>query len=68
MSQSIYNIEDLEERLSELTIGTEDVQNLLEFVRMLDRKLKFQQQKVDIAVNMIGHNIINECLLEIDHG
>ena len=68
MSQSIYNIEDFEARLSALTIGTDDVQKLVEFVRMLERRLKFQQQKVDIAANMLGHNIIDECLLEIDHG
>lgn len=68
MSQPIYNVEDFEERLSELTIGTEDVQKLMEFVRMQERRLQFQLKKMDIAANMLGHNLIDECLIEMDHG
>lgn len=68
MSQPIYNVEDFEERLSELTIGTEDVQHLMEFVRMQERRLQFQLKKIDVAANMLGHNLIDECLIEMDHG
>lgn len=67
MSQLIYSVEDFEERLSELTIGTEDVQQLMEFVRMQDRRLQFQLKKIDIAANMLGHNLIDECLVEMDY-
>jgi hypothetical protein len=67
MAQPIYSIEDFEERLSELTIGTEDVQNLMDFVRMQERRLKFQLKKMDIAANMLGHNLIDECLVEMDY-
>lgn len=67
MAQPIYNVEDFEERLSELTIGTEDVQKLMEFVRMQERRLQFQLKKIDIAANMLGHNLIDECLVEMDY-
>jgi len=67
MSQPIYSVEDFEERLSELTIGTEAVQQLMDFVRMQDRRLQFQLKKMDIAANMLGHNLIDECLIEMDY-
>lgn len=67
MAQPIYNVEDFEERLSELTIGTENVQKLMEFVRMQERRLQFQLKKIDIAANMLGHNLIDECLVEMDY-
>ena len=67
MTKSIYSVEDFEERLSELTIGTENVQKLMEFVRMQDRRLQFQLKKIDIAANMLGHNLIDECLIEMDY-
>ena len=67
MAQPIYNVEDFEERLSELTIGTENVQKLMEFVRMQERRLAFQRKKIDIAANMLGHNLIDECLIEMDY-
>jgi len=67
MTKNIYSVEDFEERLSELTIGTENVQKLMEFVRMQDRRLQFQLKKIDIAANMLGHNLIDECLVEMDY-
>lgn len=67
MTKNIYTIEDFEERLSELTIGTENVQKLMEFVRMQDRRIQFQLKKIDIAANMLGHNLIEECLIEMDY-
>jgi hypothetical protein len=67
MTKNIYSVEDFEERLSELTIGTEDVQKLMDFVRMQERRLQFQSKKIDIAANMLGHNLIDECLIEMDY-
>ena len=67
MTKNIYSVEDFEERLSELTIGTEDVQKLMDFVHMQERRLKFQLKKMDIAANMLGHNLIDECLVEMDY-
>ena len=67
MTNNIYSVEDFEERLSELTIGTEKVQKLMEFVRMQDRRIQFQLKKIDIAANMLGHNLIDECLIEMEY-
>ena len=64
MAPIIYTIEDFEERLSELTIGTEDVQQLMNFVRMLDKRYQWQSKRCDVAANLLGHNVINECLME----
>ena len=68
MSKEIYTIEDFEERLSELTIGTEDVQQLMEFVRMLDKRYMWQSKRCNVAASLLGHNVINECMMEEDDG
>ena len=68
MSQPIYSVEDFEERLSELTIGTEDVQQLMNFVRMLEKRYQWQSRRCNVAATMIGHNTINECMMEEDDG
>jgi hypothetical protein len=39
MARQIYTVEDFEERLSELTIGTESVQDIMEFVRRVRRPI-----------------------------
>ena len=67
MARQIYTVEDFEERLSELTIGTESVQDIMEFVRMLDKRYEWQSKRCNIAANLIGHNVINECMMEEDN-
>ena len=64
MARQIYTVEDFEERLSELTIGTESVQDIMEFVRMIDKRYEWQSKRCNIAANLIGHNVINECMME----
>ena len=64
MNQNIYTVEDFEERLSELTIGTEDVQQLMDFVRMLDKRYQWQSKRCNVAANLLGHDLINECMME----
>lgn len=64
MARHIYTVEDFEERLSELTIGTESVQDLMEFVRRLDNQYNWQSKRCNIAANLLGHNVINECMME----
>jgi len=68
MAKNIYTVEDFEERLSELTIGTDDVQQLMEFVRLLDKRYELQSKRCDVAANLLGHNVINECMMEEDDG
>lgn len=68
MSQPIYSVEDFEERLSELTIGTEDVKQLMEFVRMLDKRYQWQSRRCNVAATLLGHHTITEILMEEDNG
>jgi len=62
--KNIYTVEDFEERLSELTIGTEDVQQLMDFVRSLDNSYKWQSKRCNVAANLLGHDVINECMMD----
>jgi len=64
MTRIIYTVEDFEERLSELAIGTEDVQQLTDFVRMLDKSYAVQSKRCDVAANMLGHQMITEALMD----
>ena len=64
MKPIIYTVEDFEERLSELTIGTEDVQQLMDFVRALDKRYEWQSKRCNVAANLLGHDLINECMME----
>ena len=68
MARQIYTIEDFEERLSELTIGTDDVQEIMDFVRRLDSRYKWQSKRCNVAANLLGHDLINECMMEEDNG
>ena len=66
MTKNIYTVEDFEERLSELTIGTEDVQELMLFVRRLEANMKCQGKRLETAANMLGHYVINDTLMDED--
>ena len=68
MTRIIYTVEDFEERLSELAIGTEDVQKLMDFVRLLEKRYEWQSKRCNVAANLLGHNVINECMMEEDDG
>jgi len=67
MANILYSVEDFEERLSELTIGTEDVQQLMEFVRRQEQRFRWQAKRLDTAANLIGHQTINECMMDEDY-
>jgi hypothetical protein len=64
----IYTLEDFEERLSELAIGTEDVQQLMDFVSRLEARYRWQSRRVETAAVLLGHNMIDEALMEEDNG
>ncbi len=68
MTTNIYTVEDFEERLSELSIGTEDVQKLTDFVRLIEKRYVWQSKRCNVAANLLGHNVINECMMEEDDG
>jgi len=62
--KNIYTVEDFEERLSELTIGTENVQQLMDFVRLLEQRYVWQSKRCNIAANMLGHQVITDSMME----
>ncbi len=66
MARQIFTVEDFEERLSELTIGTESVQDIMEFVRRLDDRYNWQSKRCDTAARLLGHDIINERMMDED--
>ena len=66
MAKHIYTVEDFEERLSEFTIGTESVQEIMDFVRRLDDRYKWQSKRCNVAANLLGHDLINECMQDED--
>lgn len=68
VSKNINSVEDFSERLSELTIGTEDVQKLMDFVNRLSRHANSLQFRLNHAAQMLGHSVIKETLIEQDHG
>ena len=68
VSKNINSVEDFSERLSELTIGTEDVQKLMDFVNRLSRHANALQFRLNHAAQMLGHSVIKETLIEQDHG
>jgi|DEB0MinimDraft_6_1074348.scaffolds.fasta_scaffold73311_1 hypothetical protein len=67
-NKPIYTVEDFEERLAELTIGTEQVQQLMDFVNLRERQLKHQMALVNTAANWVGHSVLNDCLMEEQDG
>ena len=64
MANNIYTVEDFEERLSELTIGTEDVQRLMDFVQMRERALNRLMRKLSFAESIIGEYELERRLME----
>ena len=64
----IYTIEDFEERLSELAIGTDQAEQLMDFVKLRERQLKHQMAMVNVSANWIGHSVIQDCLIEEHDG
>jgi hypothetical protein len=64
MTHNIYTVEDFEERLSELAIGTEDAQQLMDFVRWLDTHYRKQSKRVDVAATILGHGMIENALMD----
>lgn len=66
-SKPIYNAEDFEERLSELTIGTEDVQQLMIFVRRKETTVANLLRKISVAERIIGEYELDRRLIEDDY-
>jgi len=62
--EHIYNIEQLEEYLSKLTIGTESVQKISEFCRLQENRMDYLRKRVNTAAQLLGNDLITECMDE----
>ena len=58
----IYTIEQLKEFLSTQPIGVEAVDAITEFAQLQQNRLDFQQKRVNTAAQLLGHDLINECM------
>jgi len=68
MTKNIDSVEDFEERLSELSIGTEDAKQLMSFVEALHHSYRRQEKRLKTAATMLGHTMIEDALMEEDNG
>lgn len=61
-TKPIYSLEDFEERLSELAVGTEDAQALTVYVRRIVSHNNWQQNRLQEAYRQIGSNLLDELM------
>lgn len=60
--ENIYSIDQLEQYLSTLAIGTESVQKISEFCRLQENRMDFLRKRVNTAAQLLGNDIITECM------
>ena len=58
----IYSIEQLKEFLSTLAIGSEATDAIVAFAEIQDGRIDWQSRRVNVAANMLGHDLINEMM------
>jgi hypothetical protein len=61
-TKPIYSLDDFEERLSELAVGTEDAQALTVYVRRIVSHNDWQQNRLQEAYRQIGSNLLDELM------
>lgn len=61
-TKPIYSLDDFEERLSELAVGTEDAQALTFYVRRIVSHNNWQQNRLQEAYRQIGSNLLDELM------
>ena len=62
MNQNIYSIEQLEEYLSTLPIGTESVQKISEFCHIQEKRMDYIRKRASTAARLLGDDLITECM------
>lgn len=62
--KDIYTIEQLDSYLSTLPLGTEEVQTISEFCRLLENRMSYLRRRVDTAARLLGSDMITECMDE----
>ncbi len=61
-TKPIYSLDDFEERLSGLAVGTEDAQALTVYVRRIVSHNNWQQNRLQEAYRQIGSNLLDELM------
>ena len=59
-NKNIYTVDDFEEYLSELSVGTDDAQKLTEFVRLKQKQVTTLNSRLMTAHSMIGELMLQE--------
>jgi hypothetical protein len=60
--ENIYSIDQLEQYLSTLAIGTESVQKISEFCRLQENRMDFLRKRANTAAQLLGNDLITECM------
>lgn len=67
MSDYFFNANAVEDRLTQLPIGTEDVRDIMDYIRRDEFRIASLSQQLDHAAKMIGYQAIRETLIEVDY-
>lgn len=60
--KNVYNHEQFMDALRTISMDAETFETLEAYSEMLQNRVEFQQRRVNIAAEMLGHNLINESL------
>lgn len=63
MNKELYTSDDVLEFLSELAIGSEDVQKIEAFLKRKDSQVQWQSNRLEEAHRMIGEFMVTEALM-----
>ena len=60
----IYSTVQLKEFLSTLAISSEATDAIVAFAEIQDSRIDWQGKRINVAANMLGHDLINEMMME----
>lgn len=63
MNKELYTSDDVLEFLSELAIGSEDVQKIETFLKRKDSQVQWQSHRLEEAHRMIGEFMVTEAMM-----
>lgn len=67
MEHMIFNIEQLQTRLSNLPIGSDDANEIITYAKRCVNQTNYLREKLQIAVQMIGEATLEERLHEVGY-
>lgn len=63
MKKELYTSDDVLEFLSELAIGSEEVQKIETFLKRKDNQVQWQSNRLEEAHRMIGELMLSEAMM-----